>query len=111
LVSPPLISHRRRDCAPARFQNVALATAATLLAAVSLRAEIVFQDTFVQPAGNVTNSVPWLDVQGTGWRSGASSAGLQTDGAGHLYNPSAAAPSRSTTFPTRTSLETISGPR
>jgi hypothetical protein len=36
------------------------------VAAVNAPAEIVFQDFFTQPAGNVANSVPWIDVQGDG---------------------------------------------
>ena len=55
------------------------------VAAVNAPAEIVFQDFFIQPAGNVTNSVPWIDVQGDGWEVGASSQ-LALDGSGHLYN-------------------------
>jgi hypothetical protein len=52
-----------------------------------LRAEIVFQDFFVQPAGSVTNSMPWLDVQGNGWQVDSPASGLAIDGQGHLYNP------------------------
>jgi hypothetical protein len=55
-------------------------------AAVNTPAEIVFQDFFTQTAGNVTNSVPWIDVEGNGWRSGAVPSQLALDGDGHLYN-------------------------
>jgi hypothetical protein len=56
---------------------------------VNTRAEIVFQDFFTQPAGNITNSIPWIDVQGTGWQSGVPPSQLMLDGAGHFYNASA----------------------
>lgn len=62
---------------------------AVFLAAATLPApaEIVLQDFFNQPAGNVTNSVPWLDVQGNGWQSGgAGPSQLLMDGSGHVYN-------------------------
>src|SRR5262249_47603014 len=53
-----------------------------------LQAEIIFQDFFNQTADDITNSVPWLDVQGGGWQVASSSSSLATDGQGHLYNPS-----------------------
>jgi len=47
---------------------------------------------FAGPAGNITNSVPWIDVEGNGWQSGLSSASqLSLDGAGHIYNAAASA--------------------
>ena len=49
-------------------------------------AEIIFQDFFTQPAGNVTNSVPWIDVQGNGWDVSSPPSELALDGNGHLYN-------------------------
>ncbi len=57
-----------------------------LLARGRLAAEIIFQDSFAQ-SGNVTNSVPQLDVQGGGWRAGSTTASLQVDDQGRLYNP------------------------
>src|ERR1700722_3574412 len=61
--------------------------------ATNAGAEIVFQDFFTQPATNVTNSVPWIDVEGNGWQCGAANSQLALDGSGHLYNsaPSAGA--------------------
>ena len=59
------------------------------VAAVNAPAEIVFQDFFAQPAGNITGSVPWIDVEGNGWQSGATASGLAVDGNGHLYNGAA----------------------
>ena len=53
--------------------------------------EVVVQDFFTQAAGSVTNSVPWVDVQGSGWQSGVSVSQLVLDGSGHLYNAAASA--------------------
>jgi hypothetical protein len=61
------------------------------VADVNVSAEIVFQDFFTQPAGNITNSVPWIDVEGHGWQAGASASQLALDGRGHLYNAAASA--------------------
>ena len=63
------------------------------IAKVKVSAEVVFQDFFTQPAGNITNSIPWIDVEGNGWQSGAAPSQLALDGNGHLYNaaPSAGA--------------------
>ncbi|HEY4414416.1 MAG TPA: hypothetical protein VGO57_01895 [Verrucomicrobiae bacterium] len=47
-------------------------------------AEIIFQDSFAQTAGSVTNSIPALDVEGNGWQITAPDSGLVTDGQGHL---------------------------
>ncbi len=59
----------------------------SLRAGINAPAEVVFQDFFAGPAGNITNSVPWIDVEGNGWQSGLSSASqLSLDGAGHIYN-------------------------
>src|SRR5579863_6195580 len=58
-------------------------------AALNAPAEIVFQDFFTQSARNVTNSVPWIDVQGNGWQAGAGISQLALDGSGHLYNAAA----------------------
>ena len=51
--------------------------------------EVVFQDFFTQPAGNITNSIPWIDVQGGGWQSGPAPSQLALDGSGHVYNGAA----------------------
>jgi hypothetical protein len=67
------------------FGAVVLAVFAT----VNAPAEIIFQDFFSQPAGNVTNSVPWIDVQGNGWEVGSPPSELALDGNGHLYNGAA----------------------
>ena len=53
---------------------------------VKAAAEIVFQDFFMQPAGNVSNSVPWIDVEGAGWQAGAAASQVTLDGNGHIYN-------------------------
>jgi hypothetical protein len=55
-------------------------------AATNTTAEIVFQDFFTQPAGNISNSVPWIDVDGNGWQAGAAASQLALDGNGHVYN-------------------------
>jgi hypothetical protein len=49
-------------------------------------AEVVFLDFFTQAAGNITNSVPWIDVQGGGWQPGPGPSQLLLDGSGHIYN-------------------------
>jgi hypothetical protein len=59
--------------------------------ATQLSAEVVFQDFFTQPATNVTNSVPWIDIQGNGWQSSAAASQLTLDGSGHLYNAASSA--------------------
>jgi hypothetical protein len=49
--------------------------------------EVIFQDSFDQGSGNITNSVPFLDVQGNGWQIlpvGKKSVDL--DGNGHCFN-------------------------
>jgi hypothetical protein len=61
------------------------------LAAIQSLAEVVFQDFFTQPSGNITNSAPWIDVEGNGWQSGAAASQLALDGSGHLYNAAVSA--------------------
>lgn len=75
----PAVIHRR-------CRWVLWAVVLAWVAAVNAQAEIVFQDFFTQPAGNVTNSVPWIDVQGNGWEAGSPPSELALDGNGHLYN-------------------------
>ncbi|HZR19729.1 MAG TPA: hypothetical protein VFE51_20760 [Verrucomicrobiae bacterium] len=53
-----------------------------------LRAEIVFQDLFTHASGSVTNSIPWIDVQGGGWQLASSASDLEIDDQGHLFNAS-----------------------
>ena len=48
-------------------------------------AEIIFGDSFDQAAGNVTNSTPFLDVQGDGWQIPSGANPLDSDGQGHLF--------------------------
>jgi hypothetical protein len=48
--------------------------------------EIIFQDFFTSPTGNLTNSTPWIDVQGNGWQTGGAVSQLFLDGSGHIYN-------------------------
>jgi hypothetical protein len=64
----------------------AIALGAFLFASADASAEIVFQDFFAQPAGSITDSVPWIDVEGNGWQSGGAATQLALDGAGHFYN-------------------------
>ncbi len=72
---------------PRSFALLFLMTVPGLVGINRGAAEIIFGDAFNRAAGDVTNSVPWLDVQGNGWRaSGATS--LQTDGQGRVYNAS-----------------------
>jgi hypothetical protein len=52
-------------------------------------AEVVFQDFFTQSAGSITNSMPWINVQGGGWQSGVGPTQLASDGNGHMYNAAA----------------------
>jgi len=56
-----------------------------------LLGEIIFQDFFTSPAGNLTNSTPWIDAQGNGWQDGPAASRLALDGNGHVYNASASA--------------------
>jgi len=69
-----------------RLNRTLLAVVLAGFAGVNAPAEVVFQDFFPQPATNITNSVPWLDVEGNGWQSGTASSQLTLDGSGHLYN-------------------------
>lgn len=69
-----------------RCRQVFWAVVLAGIAAVNAPAEIIFQDFFTQPAGNVTNSVPWIDVQGNGWEAGSPPSELALDGNGHLYS-------------------------
>ena len=73
------------------FQSVLLATVLANVTYLNATAEVVFQDFFTQPATNVTNSVPWIDVEGKGWQSGAAASQLVLDGSGHVYNAAASA--------------------
>jgi hypothetical protein len=66
--------------------RVFMVVALSGVAVFNVSAEIIFQDFFDQPAENVTNCEPWIDVQGNGWQSGAAASQLLLDGAGHLYN-------------------------
>lgn len=58
------------------------------------RGEIIFQDFFGNvgggvPAGaNVSNSVPFIDVEGDGWQVPPAATPLSLDGQGHLFNAS-----------------------
>ena len=72
-----------------RFRRTFWAVVLAGVATVNASAEIVLQDFFSQPAGNVTNSVPWIDVQGNGWEVGSPPSELALDGNGHLFNGAA----------------------
>ena len=52
-------------------------------------AVVVFQDFFTQPATNVANTIPCINVEGNGWLAGAAASQLALDGSGHLYNAAA----------------------
>ena len=69
--------------------GLALILAMTLYFETQVSAEIVFQDFFRQPATNLTNSVPWIDVDGNGWPTGAAASQLVLDGSGRVYNAAA----------------------
>jgi hypothetical protein len=73
------------------FSRFFLVVALCFLANDQAPAEIIFQDSFSRPAGSVTNSIPWLDVQGNGWQVSSSATGLELDGHGHLFNASTTA--------------------
>ena len=81
----PVSQTRMRDCCLWLSLTVVL----TGVAAVNVSAEIVFQDFFTPPATNVTNSVPWINVEGTGWQSASAASQPALDGSGHLYNAAA----------------------
>lgn len=57
--------------------------------AVNAPAEIVFQDFFTAAAGDVSNSVPWIDVEGNGWEAGGATSQVELDGNGHIYDGAA----------------------
>ncbi len=48
--------------------------------------EIVFQDSFGHGSGNITNSIPFLDVQGDGWQTPPGAGALSSDGEGQLFD-------------------------
>lgn len=73
-----------------RWSRICL-TVGLAVVAVNLSAEVVFQDFFTEPAGSITNSVPWIDAEGNGWQSGLTPSQLALDGSGHLYNSAAGA--------------------
>jgi hypothetical protein len=50
------------------------------------QAEIIFQDFFAQPAGNIATSVPWINVEGYAWQIGGGNSQVTLDGQGHIYN-------------------------
>ena len=86
-----LFSSRFRQVTCRRLGLMFLMVGWAGIAAVNASAEVVFQDFFTQPAGSITNSVPWIDVEGNGWQSGPTASQLATDGNGHLYNAAASA--------------------
>lgn len=57
-------------------------------------AEIIFQDGFVNVGGgrvagsSVTNSIPFIDVEGDGWQLPSASSALYLDGDGHFFDAS-----------------------
>ncbi len=70
-----------------RLLLAVLATALLWCENSTVFGEIVFQDNFDQGSGNITNSPPFLDVQGNGWQVlpiGGKAVAL--DGNGHCFN-------------------------
>jgi hypothetical protein len=59
------------------------------LAGARAHGEIIFQDFFTQPAGNITTSAPWINVEGYGWQTGGGTSQVALDGQGHIYNSAA----------------------
>lgn len=57
-----------------------------LFTALRAPSEIIFGDNFNQPAGNITNSVPFLDVQGQGWQLAPARSPFFLDGHGHILD-------------------------
>ena len=55
------------------------------LLVASAQCEIVFLDAFNTASGSITNSKPWIDVQGLGWQANPAAPNLQSDGSGHLF--------------------------
>lgn len=53
------------------------------------QAEIIFQDFFTQPAGNIATSAPWINVEGYAWQVGGGSSQVALDGQGHIFNSAA----------------------
>ena len=84
--SPFFGNHRVVDQTIIRKLCQQMLLAITGFAAINASAEIVFQDFFTQSAGSITNSSPWIDVEGTGWQSGPAVTQLAIDGSGHLYS-------------------------
>jgi len=53
----------------------------------SVFSEIVFQDSFDHGSGNITNSVPFIDVQGNGWQIlPVGNKAINLDSNGHVFN-------------------------
>lgn len=71
---------------PRFFTPACFLTWLLAIAAGNARGEIIFQDFFTSPAGNLTNDTPWIDVQGNGWQSGGAASQFFLDGSGHVYN-------------------------
>jgi hypothetical protein len=69
------------------FYCVAIA-AALFLSCHLAGAEIIFQD-WLSSAGNITNSVPFIDVEGDSWQLVPQSASVLVDGQGHASDAAA----------------------
>jgi len=53
--------------------------------------EIIFQDSFNQGSGSITNSIPFIDVQGNGWQIlPLGQKAVVMDGNGHCFNAAVA---------------------
>jgi hypothetical protein len=66
-----------------------IATLLAVFASTRAQAEIIFQDFFTQPAGNIATSAPWINVEGYGWQTGGGTSQVALDGQGHIYNSAA----------------------
>lgn len=84
-VTPGIVTPRRPGCFSCR---VFLILMLMFPAGNRARCEIIFQDFFSQAPGSVTNSTPWVDIEGKGWQVGSPATDLELDGQGHLFNSS-----------------------
>jgi len=91
LASRPFTFAKNRDMNSTILKWVCLAIVLTGGVSLDAAGEVVFQDFFTDSSGNITNSVPWLDVEGNGWQTGASVSQLALDGSGHVYNSAVSA--------------------
>jgi hypothetical protein len=86
--------HYSTQNSPRRRLQVWLAIICLASFKPEVSAEIIFQDAFASAGGarvagsSVTNSVPFIDVEGDGWQYPFASTSLYLDGAGHFFDAS-----------------------